>query len=146
MNVNFNIYPLRTRNINASTEIFDIVRKKWVILTPEEQVRQLWLQHITIDLGYSISSIGVEKGFLICNQWRRFDICVYINALPYIIIECKSPSSNISIDHLLQMSEYNSNLKCRYCIVTNGVQHIGYDLYSQKNIELRDSIELRNHR
>ncbi len=127
MKIEFGKYAIAHRIENNKTNLYDIIRKKWIISTPEEEVRQLWLHFLTIDQQISSSHIGVEKGFRILNKLKRFDICIYNNALePEILLELKAPSNQITSINLDQISTYNIALKCSKFIISNGVHTYGY--------------------
>ncbi|MEE9439683.1 MAG: type I restriction enzyme HsdR N-terminal domain-containing protein [Saprospiraceae bacterium] len=121
--------------------IFDIIRKKYLVLQPEEMVRQLMI-HYLIDYGYPIEKIQVEKGLHVNGMYRRYDIVIY-NAQfePLILIECKSHKVKIQQAVFDQIAQYNSVMKAPYLIVTNGVQTYCCALdFEKKGIEYLTSI------
>lgn len=104
--------------------IFDNVRKKYVVLTPEEWVRQHVLYYLTEIKGYPKSLIAVEKQLVVNALKKRFDILVFNKqGLPEIIVECKSPSIKISQHTFDQIARYNLKLNASYLMVTNGLSH-----------------------
>jgi hypothetical protein len=104
--------------------IFDIIRKKFIVLTPEEWVRQHVIHNIINIKGTPISLIAVEKQLTINNLIKRFDILVFNKkGNPHIIIECKSPSVKITQKTFDQIARYNLKLNAEYLMVTNGLQH-----------------------
>lgn len=104
--------------------IFDIIRKKYVVLTPEEWVRQHVIHYLINIKGYPKSLIAVEKQLIINTLKKRFDILVFnTKGLPDLIIECKSPSINISQDTFDQIARYNLKLNATLLMVTNGLVH-----------------------
>lgn len=104
--------------------IFDNIRKKYVVLTPEEWVRQHVLYYLTEIKGYPKSLIAVEKQLVVNTLKKRFDILVFNKqGLPEIIVECKSPSIKISQHTFDQIARYNLKLNARYLMVTNGLHH-----------------------
>lgn len=104
--------------------IFDNVRKKYVVLTPEEWVRQHVLYYLTEIKGYPKSLIAVEKQLVVNTLKKRFDILVFNKqGLPEIIVECKSPSIKISQHTFDQIARYNLKLNASYLMVTNGLSH-----------------------
>lgn len=137
MNLEFGKYAIQVKQVHESNYIYDIVRRKWVRATPEEEVRQLWLHYLHTDKGYSVSKIAVEKGFYINNRLKRFDICVYdLNAQPYILIECKAPSQKLNTAAVEQMARYNLHLGAKLFIVTNGIHHHVFAIYEDGVKEL----------
>ena len=104
--------------------IFDNIRKKYVVLTPEEWVRQHVLYYLTEIKGYPKSLIAVEKQLVVNALKKRFDILVFNKqGLPEIIVECKSPSIKISQHTFDQIARYNLKLNASYLMVTNGLSH-----------------------
>src|SRR6218665_2216715 len=99
----------------SGNEIFDIARKKRVQLTPEESVRQTILHYLVYTQKIALKLIAVERQIEINHQTKRFDIAVYNRkGLPFILVECKSPDVQISIDTLLQSNNYNSLLSADF--------------------------------
>src|ERR1700712_1986682 len=93
------IYPKKKPAIkteNGKEYIFCIIRKKWLLVTPEEWVRQNFLNYLTEILKYPASLIAVEKQLMVGEMKKRFDIIVYKDALPFIIIECKEMNVPLS--------------------------------------------------
>ena len=104
--------------------IFDPIRKKFVVLTPEEWVRQHYVAYLMTHKKYPISLIAVEKKLSLNNTTKRTDILVFKTlGLPEIIVECKAPSIPITQQTFDQIARYNLKLKANYLIVTNGLQH-----------------------
>ncbi|MGB5363475.1 MAG: type I restriction enzyme HsdR N-terminal domain-containing protein [Aureibaculum sp.] len=104
--------------------IFDIIRKKYVTLNPEEWVRQHILHYLTTNKNYPKSLIAVEKQMTVNNLKKRFDILVFNNkGLPEIIVECKAPDTHITQDVFDQIARYNLKLNAEYLMVSNGLKH-----------------------
>jgi len=140
MKIQFGIYSIQTKRVNQQPFIYDIIRKKWIVITPEEQVRQVWIHYLIYNLGISESKIAVEKGLKINGKIKRFDICVYDNLLqPNILIECKAPNLILSTPNFEQLANYNIALKANKFILTNGVSHLGYQISNNK-IEAIDTL------
>jgi hypothetical protein len=95
-----------------------------LVNTPEEWVRQNFIQYLIQEKGYPASLMAVEMGIDVLNTKKRCDIVLY-NALgkPTIIVECKAPSIKIGQDTFDQIARYNLTLNTNYLIVTNGLQH-----------------------
>jgi hypothetical protein len=104
--------------------IFDILRKKYVVLTPEEWVRQHFVYYLIQEKKYPASLIGIEKKLIINNLTKRSDILIFDNqGNPHIIVECKAPNIPITQNTFDQIARYNLKLQANYLIVTNGVTH-----------------------
>ncbi len=108
--------------------IFDEFRKQWVRLTPEEWVRQNMLQYLVQTLQYPASLIAVEKEIMLGELRKRFDILVYRNAAPWMIIECKEMNVPLSEAVLKQVLNYNISIQASYLIITNGTDTAGFAL------------------
>ena len=109
---------------NGKEEIFDEIRKKFVRLTPEEWVRQHFLQWMIVHLGYPASLIVVEAALKYNNMLKRFDILAYrADGRPCLVVECKSPGVEITQSVFDQVAMYNMTLTVDYIAVTNGINH-----------------------
>ncbi len=124
MQLNLPPYKFTIKKGGTSNEIFDAFRKKYVVLTPEEWVRQHFLRFLTEEKGYPASLIAVEKGLLINGKPRRFDAVAY-NRMgePLVLMEFKATSVKISQKVFEQISTYNQILKVKYLIISNGLKH-----------------------
>ncbi|HEX5742938.1 MAG TPA: type I restriction enzyme HsdR N-terminal domain-containing protein [Flavobacteriaceae bacterium] len=117
-------YQFRIKSNENKLFIFDFIRKKEVILTPEEWVRQHFLMYLVTEKKYPASLIAVEKKLTLNTLTKRTDIVVYNNnAKPSIIVECKAPNVTITEEVFDQIARYNLKLNAQYLIVTNGLQH-----------------------
>ncbi len=119
-------YPLpklRLRKKNDDQiEFFDTIRKKWLLLTPEEWVRQHVVCYLSSVKGYSPSLISVEKEIDLNGAKKRYDVVVYDKFMsPHIIIECKAPHVTMNSDVLEQALRYNLVLQVPYVMITNGI-------------------------
>lgn len=108
-------------------EIFCINRKKWVLLTPEEWVRQNLLLYLIHKVGYPKSLIAVERQIKVGDLSKRFDIVCYKNNEPFIVIECKKMSVSLTDDVLMQVLRYNMKVNAKYLIITNGLDCFGFE-------------------
>ena len=135
-------YPLKTKYINNQKHVFDPIRKKYVLLLPEELVRQSLINHLINDYGYSKSLISVEKALKVNERTKRYDIVVFNNECkPYILIECKSPNIKINIEAIEQVSWYNFVLKAEYLLITNGKRSLISKMdYEQEIYEYIDDL------
>jgi hypothetical protein len=117
-------YQFRIKSNENKLFIFDFIRKKEVVLTPEEWVRQHFLMYLVTEKKYPASLIAVEKKLTLNTLTKRTDIVVYnSNAKPSIIVECKAPNVSITEEVFDQIARYNLKLNAQYLIVTNGLQH-----------------------
>lgn len=123
---------LQTSQRNNQSYIFDPIRKKTVILTPEEWIRQQILQYMTEQLHYPLSLISVEKQIKIGSLKKRYDIVVYQNAQPWLIIECKSETEKLSPAVLSQLLAYASVLPVKYLALSNGHEMFTYHVPTKK--------------
>jgi len=107
--------------------IFDETRKKWVVLTPEEWVRQNFLQYLIQVKKYPASLIAVEKEIAVADTKKRFDIVVFDkNHKPFMIVECKEMNVPLHEKTLEQALRYNINLQVKYILITNGSYCYGF--------------------
>lgn len=104
--------------------IYDEVRKSWLLLTPEEWVRQHWIHYFIRGKQVSASAIILEKKLLINGLTKRIDILITEKTIPKILIECKAPSIKLTEKTFEQTARYNSILKAEKIILSNGLQHI----------------------
>ena len=117
-------YKFKIKNRENKLYIFDIIRKKYVVLSPEEWVRQHFLNYLIIDKKYPKSIIAIEKQLNYNGLVKRTDILVFDKlGHPDIIVECKSPRIQISQEAFDQIARYNLRLDANFLIVTNGIQH-----------------------
>jgi len=139
--LNLPTYKFRIKSTKNKYVIFDIIRKKYVSLTPEEWVRQHIIHFLINEKKYPISLIAIEKKITINNLTKRTDILVFnTEGLPHIIVECKASSVNINQNAFDQIARYNLKLNANYLIVTNGLQHY----YCKMDFENEQYIFLKN--
>lgn len=124
MQLNFPDYPFKLRNTAGKNEIFDEVRKKWLVCTPEEWVRQHFIKWLITARYYPASSMAIEGGLKVNNLRKRTDILVYKNNNPLLLVECKAPSVAISQTVFDQLFRYNLSVKAPLLAVTNGLTHV----------------------
>jgi len=123
LNLNFPNYIFKIKSSENKRFIFDIIRKKFVILTPEEWVRQHVIHFLINEKKYPTSLIAVEKQLILNKLKKRTDIVVFNpSGLPAIIVECKAASVKISQDTFDQIARYNMSLNATILMVTNGVE------------------------
>lgn len=121
--------PQYILNIRSTTdgkdEVLDPIRRKWLVLTPEERIRQLFIRHLIEGLGYPAGLIVEEYAFTFVNgKPQRADIVVFNKqGDPFLIVECKAPSVKITEATFRQISRYNAIIKAKYIVITNGLDH-----------------------
>jgi len=114
-------YQPKIKEEKGKELIFDEFRKRWVILTPEEWVRQNFLQYLTQIKKYPASLIAIEKEIKLGELKKRFDIVVYdADTKPWMIVECKEMNVALDKSVLDQVLRYNMALKVPYLVITNG--------------------------
>ncbi|MFK5957736.1 MAG: type I restriction enzyme HsdR N-terminal domain-containing protein [Lutibacter sp.] len=122
--LNLPTYKFKIKSNENKYVIFDIVRKKYVSLTPEEWVRQHIIHFLIEEKNYPISLIAVEKQLTINNLTKRTDILIFnTKGLPYIIVECKAATIPITQSTFDQIARYNLKLNANILMVTNGLEH-----------------------
>ncbi len=122
--LNLPSYPFEIRNQAGQRVILDQVRKRFVPLTPEEWVRQHFVQYLIRDLDVPLGLIGLEVAIPIQDRHYRADILIYDRRVePVMIVECKRPSVQLRQDTFDQIGHYNTQLKVPYLVITNGMQH-----------------------
>ncbi len=122
--LNFPKFSFRFKNSENKISIFDEIRKKFVILQPEEWVRQHCVQFLMIEKNYPKSLINVEKELIVNDLKKRYDIVVFNpDGSIHLIVECKAPEITINQDTFDQIARYNRALNAKYLMVTNGLNH-----------------------
>lgn len=122
--LNFPTYSFRFKNSENKPFIFDSTRKKFVVLQPEEWVRQHCVMFLIQEKNYPISLINVEKELKVNNLRKRYDIVVYnSDGSIHLIVECKAPKIAINQSTFDQIARYNLALKANFLMVTNGMNH-----------------------
>ncbi len=123
-------YPdpaFRIKSEGGKDYIFDSFRKKWLVLTPEEWVRQNFLQYLVQVMKYPLSLIAVEKEFRFGEMNRRFDILIYnTDHQPWMMVECKAPEITLDQSVMEQVLRYNISIPVSYLVITNGANGFGW--------------------
>ena len=118
-------YNAKVRSIDEQIQIFDAFRKKYLVLTPEEWVRQHFAHYMVNSLGYPASRLQLEFQIKYNGKVKRPDIAVLSDRGDCeIIVECKAPEIVLNEDVFLQVSTYYSVLRPRFVVMTNGLQHV----------------------
>ena len=120
VNVQFPAHPFKIKKEQEKEIIFDEYRKQWVNLSPEEWVRQNFLQYLVQVKKYPASLIAVEREIRLGDLRKRFDIVVFKDATPWMIVECKEMRVELSEAVIKQILNYNITLQVEYLVVTNG--------------------------
>jgi hypothetical protein len=139
--LNFPAYGFRFKSSENKISIFDPIRKKFIILTPEEWVRQHVVQFLMNEKKFPKSLINVEKVLVLNEIKKRYDVVVYNpDGSIHLIVECKAPQIEISQETFDQIARYNLSLNATYLMVTNGLQHYfcQMDYENQAYVFLKD--------
>lgn len=127
-------HTFRFKKEDNKTYIFDDFRKKFVVLTPEEWVRQNFLMYLITELNYPKTLISVEAGLKLYKTKKRTDIVIYNKqGAPLLIVECKAPAISMNEKVFDQIVRYNMALQVKYLTVTNGLDHYCCQLDYEKN-------------
>lgn len=132
---------LKQRIVDGNIEIFDTIRKKWILLTEEERVRQLFIQFMIQEKKIPVSFISVERKICVNNIAQRYDIVVHNRQGEIMsVVECKAPEVAISQKVVEQVGRYNKTLRAPVIGVTNGEQHLFFaiDFDTEKITFLND--------
>ncbi len=114
----------RIKNTEKGRAIFDVVRKKFVHLTPEEWVRQHVVELLLSRKRIPHNLINIEKQLKVANTLKRYDIVTYNkDGSIHLIVECKAPQVKINQEVFDQVARYNLTLQSEYLMVTNGMEH-----------------------
>jgi len=127
--LNFPDYSFRLSRVDAREFIYDPIRKKEVVLTPEEWVRQHVIAFFCETQNYPISLIAVEREIKFNQLKKRFDVLLFNkNGQPEMLVECKAPEVKLSSETLFQISTYNMVFKVPFLFVSNGLSHLLFQL------------------
>jgi len=141
MQLKYSNYKISTRQ-KAQQEIWDIIRRKWIVLTPEEWVRQHFIHYLITEKQVPSTLISVEKKVILNKLTKRMDIVLYNrNGNPYMIVECKRDSIALSTAVFQQAAVYNLPLKVSYLAITNGIEVLSAEINHEKHsFELIDGL------
>jgi hypothetical protein len=143
MSIDLNLLKYQSQlQLRKDKRLFDPIRKKWIVITPEELVRQMLLLYMMEEKDFPKNKINVEKQVLVNGQPKRFDILVYSKETkPILLVECKAP--NVPIDEMVldQIARYNMVLKVNYLIMTNGIDTFCCQVdYEKETFEILNEI------
>ena len=119
--------------------IFDEIRKSWVVLTPEEWVRQNFIRYLVQTMNYPSALIGIEKEIALGELKKRFDVLVYdTNHQPWMMIECKAMDVELSEKVLEQIVRYHVSVPVPYIVITNGSYTYAWEKKESRLIGLNE--------
>ena len=122
--LNLPTYQFSFKEENKKTKIFDAIRKKYLVLTPEEWVRQHVVRFLVEEKGFPSNLIAIEMVLKLNGLHKRADILVYSKqGKPILLVECKAPHVKIDQKVFDQIGRYNITFKLPYLLVTNGMEH-----------------------
>jgi hypothetical protein len=127
-----NTYDIKLAEEEGIKYVWDGIRKKYVVCTPEEEVRQFTLKHFIEECNYPKGAINVEKLVQVGNKKLRYDIVVFVETSAWLLVECKQPKQKIDVDTLHQSMVYQNNLQAQFILLTNGDNMACYDVQAQK--------------
>lgn len=122
--LNFPQFEYRFKSKENKVSIFDVIRKKFILLQPEEWVRQHCVHYLINEKKYPKSLINVEKELNLNGLKKRYDIVIFnTDGSIHLIVECKSYNIPINQDTFDQIARYNLALNAQFLMVTNGINH-----------------------
>jgi hypothetical protein len=125
--INYPEPAFRVRKHDGGEEVFDPIRRKWVMLTPEEWVRLNFIQYLLVEKKYPVSLVAIEKEIRLGELKKRFDILVYSsNHVPWLMVECKAMDIQLNEKVFLQVLTYNTGLQVPFIVITNGNFTMGW--------------------
>ena len=134
-------FSIKTKLVNSKEYLFDELRKKWILSTPEEEIRQQFWKYLHFVKKYPVSLMAIEKTMKFNGLIKRFDLLIYDRyGNPNIIVECKSRNVKINESALDQILSYQYKIGAKYLVLTNGNETycIGIELSSKKVMYLED--------
>lgn len=136
---------LKLKQVNGKRFVWDFIRSKWLVLQPEEMVRQLLIHYLLEDLGINKNKIAIEKGLTVNTLQKRCDILIYDKVFsPLLLIECKAPAIKLNQSVFEQIAQYNLALKVPYLLVSNGPQAYCCAIdFEQKDFQFLDTIPVK---
>ena len=122
--LNLPVYLFKTKSDGQITKIFDTIRRKYVTLTPEEWVRQNFIQYLICEKKYPAALLAIEMPIRYNTLKKRGDIVAFNNqGAQVLMVECKAPEVKITQQVFDQIARYNLSLNVKYLVVTNGLEH-----------------------
>jgi hypothetical protein len=142
VSLNLPPYDFSLKRDGDKVLILDILRKKYLLLTPEEWVRQHFVHYLVHDLGYPKSLIKIEGGLKFNSLSKRSDIVVFSReGSPWMLVECKAPDVKLRQSTIEQAATYNHTLRAQFLVITNGMTHICCEVdWSKGTTDQRQSL------
>ena len=132
--LNFPLLNIQLRQKEGVQQVWDVVRKKWIVLTPEEWVRQHLIQYLNGEKGFSLNLMAVERNVKVNGMNRRYDLVVHDNSgKPLLLAECKAPDIKLAQSTFEQAARYNMTMRVPYLLITNGLEHFCCKIDFEKN-------------
>lgn len=129
---------LKWKEVEGTMHLYDAIRRTYVVLQPEELVRQMLCLYLIEDIGYPASRFRLEKGTVTNDKKGRYDILIYDqNVTPWMLIECKSHRVPLTQSVVDQLSGYNHSIGAPYMVVCNGINTMCYTEYKGKYVQLQ---------
>lgn len=138
MNILFPAYEPRLQKQDDKVFTWCLIRKKWVLFTKEEWVRQNWLNYLLNQLQYPASMIAVERGIQLGELIKRVDILVFKASLPWLLIECKEEDTTLTESTIRQILSYQTVLQTGFLIISNGNNTRGFEIKGTAIVEITD--------
>ncbi len=127
-------YSYKLKDYEGKTFILDQVRRKYVVLTPEEWVRQHLIHWLHEHLQYPLALMSVERGTKYNTLQKRTDLRVYSSeGIPLLLVECKAPQVPITEATVRQVAVYNQTIAAPYLLVSNGREHYCWHVQAETN-------------
>jgi hypothetical protein len=137
--LNLPVAPLSLFRVGDKIVVQCLLRRKKIVLTPEEWVRQHIIHFLTSELNYPKGLMQIEKSMQIHQLSKRADLVIHDKAgQPKLLIECKAPHVKISEETFFQISQYNSQLRSKFVLASNGLTHMLCEIDSEGKITLKD--------
>ena len=128
-NLNLPTFDCKISEIDGKPHIFDVVRRKHLLITPEEWVRQHLLHWLMNEHAYPRTLIKIEGGLRYNKLAKRSDLIVYDHSgQPFLLVECKAPHIPLSEAVFAQAARYNATIKARYLLISNGLEHFAFEV------------------
>jgi hypothetical protein len=138
--LNFPPTPLDLTRKSGKIFVKCLIRKKAILLTPEEWVRQHIIAHLIKDLNYPETLVGVEKSIQYNGLTKRWDIVVFNSDFkPHLLVECKAPSIKLNEDTLKQVLSYQHQLNCELIVISNGLETFVWK-FDEKKLKFEEII------
>jgi len=141
LHLDLSAIQLQLKQEDAKTYVFDVIRKKWFFLTPEEHVRQHLIHFFISTMQYPQGMIAVEKQIKVGTLNKRFDIVIYTrDHKPWMLVECKEPATEINEKVLHQLLNYQRTIQCDYWMLSNGHQNFCANASDVQDIKWMESL------